>query len=190
MRLFIAINLPKKEKKRIHRAVRPIREQDLPVKWVDPDDFHLTLKFLGRVKKEAVDSVRECMDGVAGETEGFDVEIGGFGAFPTIRSPRVLWVGVEATPALRCLKQDLEWALGDHGFEAETRAFHPHLTMGRVRKGTQAGRFRGVDELAASMDYSGELKVRRIDLMQSQTTSSGARYSKLYTASLRVPATR
>ena len=190
MRLFIAINLPKKEKNRIHRAVRPIREEDLPVNWVDPDDYHLTLKFLGRVKKEAVDGIKERMDRVADETEGFDVEIGGFGAFPTIRSPRVLWVGVEATPALRCLKQDLEWALADEGFETETRAFHPHLTVGRVKKGAQAGRFRGVDELAASMDYSGELKVRRIDLMVSQTTSSGARYSKLYSTSLRVPATR
>lgn len=190
MRLFIAINLPKKEKERIHRAVRPVRDEDLPVKWVDLDDFHLTLKFLGSVKKDAVDGIRACMDRVAEETEGFDVEIGGFGAFPTIRSPRVFWVGVEATPALRCLKQDLEWALADHGFETETRAFHPHLTVGRVRKDAHAGRFRGVDDLAAAMEYSGELKVRRLDLMQSQTSSSGARYSKVYTTSLRVPATR
>lgn len=190
MRLFIAINLPKREKNRIHRAVRPFREADLPVKWVDADDLHLTLKFLGNVRKEEAGEVRECMDRIASSTEGFDVEIGGFGAFPTIRNPRVFWVGVEATPALRCLKQDLEWALTDHGFEAETRAFHPHLTVGRVRKDGQAGRFRGMDQLAASLEYSGELKVRRLDLMESQLSSSGARYGKVYTASLRVPATR
>ena len=117
MRLFIAINIPKKEKDRIQRASRPLLQADLPVRWVEPDNFHLTLKFLGEVRPEQAPDVEGVLERIATATQPFDLEVGGFGAFPTIRRPRVLWVGIEPSPALRCLKQDLEWALTDYGFD-------------------------------------------------------------------------
>jgi len=179
MRLFIAINIPKKERARIHRSVRALREKDYPVRWVSADRFHLTLKFLGEVSPDAVGGVEEVLESVAGKTAVFNLDIGGFGAFPTIRRPRVLWVGVEPSPALRCLKQDLEWALSDLGFERETRAFHPHFTLGRARANDGAGAFRGLDVLASELDYQAEATVHRIDLMESHLSSSGPRYEVL-----------
>lgn len=185
MRLFVAINVPKKEKDRIQRASRAIREADLPVRWVEPDNFHLTLKFLGEVRPEQVPDVEGVLERIAGTTQPFDMEVGGFGAFPTIRRPRVLWVGIEPSPALRCLKQDLEWALTDYGFERETRAFHPHLTLGRAQADGGAGIFRGLDEVVSKMDYRGGVKVRKLDLMQSHLSRSGAKYTILKSAQLK-----
>ncbi|MEJ2203055.1 MAG: RNA 2',3'-cyclic phosphodiesterase [Gemmatimonadota bacterium] len=177
MRIFIALNIPKKERQRIHRAARALREEHLPVRWVDPDAYHITLKFLGDVRPERVPGIEEALGRVATSTSPFQMGLGGFGAFPTIRNPRVVWMGVHASPELRCLKQDLEWGLADCGFEAETRAFHPHLTLGRTRGQDGAGAFRGLDDLVATMSFEGKVQVRTVDLMRSRLSKEGARYS-------------
>ena len=184
MRLFIALNLNKKERQRIIRAARPLREEGLPVRWVDEDHLHLTLKFLGEVRPDRVPALEEAMARVGEGTAPFAMNLGGFGAFPTIRRPRVLWLGVEASPALRCLKQDIEWGLTDCGFEAETRAFHPHMTLGRARAEDGAGAFRGLDDLVAAMDFAAEIPVRSVDLMRSVLSKGGAQYTRLSSAKL------
>ena len=184
MRLFVALNLPKKERERIYRAARPLRDEDFPVRWLDLDHFHVTLKFLGEVRRERVPQVEEAIARVASETRAFTTTLGGFGAFPTIRRPRVVWLGVGANPELRCLKQDLEWTLGDMGFEAETRAFHPHVTLGRASDSNGAGAFRGLDEKMADMVFKGSVKVHTLDLMRSQTSRTGAAYTLLSSAKL------
>jgi 2'-5' RNA ligase len=184
MRLFIALNLPKKERERIHRAARPLREEAMPVQWIEPKNFHVTLKFLGQVRPDRLGGIQGAIARVADSTAPFMTTVGGFGAFPTIRRPRVIWVGVSANPELRCLKQDLEWALGDHGFEPETRAFHPHLTLGRADSENGAGAFRGLDELVAELRFRGVVHVRTIDLMRSHLSKEGARYSIVSSAKL------
>lgn len=187
MRLFIALNLPEDVRQEIHQAASPLRENELPVRWLEEDTYHLTLKFLGEVRQEKVPRIEEVMHRVAETTGAFSLKVGGFGAFPTIRRPRVLWIGVEPTPALRCLKQDLEWGLTDHGFERETRAFHPHITLGRVESDQGAGAFRGLDELAAALDYRGEFDVDQVDLMRSHLSRKGARYTLVRSADLATP---
>lgn len=177
MRLFIALNLPENERDRIYQAAEPLRARGFPVRWIEPQKFHITLKFLGTVRSEMIPVVEKVVRKVASETDVFELSLGGFGAFPTIRRPRVLWVGVDPTPALRCLKQDLEWGLASHGFERETRAFHPHVTLGRASQGEGAGAFRGLDELAAELDYSASVPLRTVDVMRSQLSREGAQYT-------------
>ncbi len=184
MRLFIGLTFPKKQRQRIHRAARVLREEALPVRWVDLENYHVTLKFLGEVRPGDVPAIESAMTKVADGTATFATEFAGFGAFPTIRRPRVLWLRVDATAALRCLKQDLEWSLADCGFEAETRAFHPHITLGRADDRGGAGAFRGLDALVADMEFSTEVKVRTIDLMRSHLSKDGARYSIVSSAKL------
>ncbi len=184
MRLFIALNLPKKERQRIHRAARLLREGDLPVRWVELDNYHITLKFLGEVRPERVSEVEAALSNVGASTQPFALGLGGFGAFPTVRKPRVIWLGVNATPELRCLKQDIEWSLSDTGFEPETRAFHPHLTLGRADATDGAGAFRGLDDTMAGMQFECAVPVRTIDLMRSHVSREGARYSVLSSARL------
>ena len=173
MRLFVALNLTKKERDRIYRASKVLRECDLPVRWVGPEHYHVTLKFLGEVAEDRVGAVHEALNHVATTTAHLDLAVEGFGAFPTIRRPQVIWVGIEPSPALRCLKQDVEWALMGCGFDRETRAFHPHLTLGRADAQDGAGAFRGLDEKAANLVYQGQVMVRKLDLMRSHLSKGG-----------------
>jgi 2'-5' RNA ligase len=185
MRLFIALNLPKKERDRIYRASKILRECQLPVRWIEPEHFHVTLKFLGEVTDDRMEGVQEALRSVAMSTAHLDLSVEGFGAFPTIRRPEEIWVGIEPSPALRCLKQDVEWALMACGFERETRAFHPHLTLGRANGQDGAGAFRGLDDKAASLVYQGQVKVRRLDLMRTQLSKGGApRYTLQHSTAL------
>ncbi len=184
MRLFIALNLPPEEREGIQQAIAPLRGRDFPVRWVSPDHFHLTMKFLGEVEGDRVPDLDEVLRRVGRDTSPFSLCIGGFGAFPTIRRPRVLWVGVDPSPPLRCLKQDLEWALSELGFERETRAFHPHLTLGRVKSSEGAGAFRGLDAMASELEYDATVAVDAVDLMRSRLSPSGARYEVLSRISL------
>jgi len=174
MRLFVALNLSKKERDRIYRASKVLRECEFPVRWIEPEHYHVTLKFLGEVTEERLGGVQDALDHVASTTGRLDLAVEGFGAFPTIRRPQVIWVGIEPSPALRCLKQDVEWALMGCGFDRETRAFHPHLTLGRANDQDGAGAFRGLDEKAANLAYQGQVVVRKLDLMRSHLSKGGA----------------
>ena len=184
MRLFVALNLPKKERARIYRACKVLRECELPVRWVDPEHYHVTLKFLGEVREDRMEGVQDALNHVASATVKLDLAVEGFGAFPTIRRPQVIWVGIEPSPALRCLKQDVEWALMACGFDRETRAFHPHLTLGRADARDGAGAFRGLDDKAAGLTYQGQVKVRKLDLMRRQLSKGGVtRYTLQHSTS-------
>ena len=187
MRLFIALNLSDGAKEGVYDAARPLREAGLPVRWLDPETYHLTLKFLGNPHPDLTPRVSEAIDEVGGKNRSFSMEIRAFGAFPTIRRPRVLWAGVEPVLALRCLKQDVEWGLASLGFSRETSAFHPHITVGRARAETGAGAFRGLDALVADLDFRHHIDVTSVELMRSHLSRTGARYSVVSSAPLGTP---
>ena len=184
MRLFIALNLPADVRDALHTAARPLRDAGFPVRWVDAESLHVTLKFLGWVEPKRVAEVREAMTEVAAKSRPFELHIGGIGAFPSMRRPRVIWVGVEATPALRGLKQDLGWAFTPLGFERELRAFQPHITLGRAVRDSGAGEFREFERVLGDVVARAEVPVREIDLMQSHLSPSGARYERIASAPL------
>jgi 2'-5' RNA ligase len=190
MRLFLALSLPEADQARIHAAAAPLRDAGMPVQWHPPDRFHLTLKFLGDVHGDRVPGLEKAVARVAGATREFILSLGGFGAFPTIRRPQLLWLGADPSPALRCLKQDLEWGLAPHGFERETRAFHPHVSLGRSQAEEGAGSFRGLDELAAGLDFRLDVPIQSVDIIRSHRSSKGSRYSLLRAIPLRSVAPR
>lgn len=189
MRLFVAINFTAKDRQRMHRAARKLRETELPVRWEEVDHLHLTLKFLGEVRPEAAARVKQAVARVAEKTAPFTLQMNGAGAFPTLRRPRVVWLGAEASPELRCLKHDLEWELAPLGFQREVRAFHPHVTLGRATKEARAGDFRDFEALVGGLSYKAEIPVRTVDLMESHLSPRGARYDRLLAAKLGHPAT-
>jgi 2'-5' RNA ligase len=184
MRLFIAINFTAKDRQRMYSAGRKLREAELPVNWVDPDQLHLTLKFLGEVRPERVSDVQRAVAKVAEKTKPFVITMSGAGAFPTMRRPKVVWLGVDASAELRCLKHDLEWELAPLGFEREVRAFHPHVTVGRAKKTARAGDFRHFEALVNARKFEREIPVRSVDLMESHLSSKGARYDRRLVAKL------
>lgn len=184
MRLFIAINFTAKDRQRIWSAGRKMREAELPVRWVEPDQLHLTLKFLGEVRPERSVRVKEAVARVAEKTRPFEMALRGAGAFPTMRRPRVVWMGVEASAELRCLKHDLEWELAPLGYDREVRAFHPHITLGRATSQARAGDFRNFESLVNDMTFKREVAVRSVDVMESHLSSRGARYDRELSAKL------
>lgn len=182
MRLFVAINLKDEERRKLYKAAAPLRQSDMPVRWVEQSALHMTLKFLGEVRAPDVDAVMRAVAAVAAKAVPHDVRLAGFGAFPTIRRPHVIWAGAEATPELRSLKHDLEWELAALGFERELRAFQPHITLGRAREDSEAGEFRDLEELLGGIRYKGKVQIRHVDLMSSRLTDAGARYEILGSA--------
>jgi RNA 2',3'-cyclic 3'-phosphodiesterase len=184
MRLFIAVNFTAKDRQRMHRAARKVRETELPIRWEDVDQLHMTLKFLGEVRAEMGVRVKEAVARVAEKTAPFTMTMQGAGAFPTLRRPRVVWLAAEASPELRCLKHDLEWELAPLGFEREVRAFHPHVTLGRALKDARAGDFRDFEGLVSGISFKAEIPIRTVDLMESHLSSRGARYDRRMAAKL------
>lgn len=188
MRLFIALNLPESERERIVDAIRPLRESRLPVRWLPPESLHITMKFLGEVRPDRVPAITASIEDAASKSSPFTLPLGGFGAFPTLRRPRVLWLGAAATPELRCLKHDLEWGLAGHGYEREVRAFMPHVTLGRALSDAGAGDFRDLPDILTAIAYEGAVDVATVDLMRSHLLPDGARYEVLERIRLRSPA--
>jgi 2'-5' RNA ligase len=105
------------------------------VKWVEPENLHLTLKFLGEVPQEQIPAVQEALDRVARQHSPLEPEVSGLGAFPDSRRPRVVWAGVtEGREALIRLALHLNRELAHLGIAAEARPFAGHVTLGRIRQ--------------------------------------------------------
>ena len=110
---------------------------------------------------------------------------GVIGAFPNFRRPRVVWMGVSPEPKLELLHHDVEAAAAKLGFEMDGRPFRPHLTLARVKpRSTEAEILRALARAAKHIEFTEELFVESIDLMQSDLSSAGARYRVLASAPL------
>ena len=155
------------------------------VKWVEPENLHITLLFLGEVdQREIIDLCRATQKAVA-HLPAFTMSIAGVGCFPNARRPRTLWVGVEAGSEEVCAVHDaIETPLLEMGsYRRETRAYVPHVTLGRAR-GEAA-----MDELAKAMAghknwCAGETQVRDVQIMRSDVTPNGPIYTVLGRAKL------
>ena len=184
MRLFVAVNLPSSTRRAIWEAAAPLRAKRYPVRWVEQDAIHLTLKFLGEVDDTHEGEVRA---GLAAAVQGaklFALELNGFGAFPTPQRPRVIWAGCEAAPPLELLQHRLEQEMDRIGFPVEGRPFHPHLTLGRAKRGANPREFEGIADQLEAMTFRAEVTVRSLDLMQSTLAPGGAQYALRHAAEL------
>lgn len=184
VRLFIALHFDAGLLERLAAAEQPLRKADRrdQVRWVDPTGIHLTLKFLGEVDPgrvpALVDAVDEAVAGRAAPVLG----LGHLGAFPNLRRPRVIWVGlVEQGDALSPLQAAVEAATERLGWERERRAFQPHLTLGRVREGRDRQPQRldpALERVLAEVPpaTSDPAPQHVVALVRSHLSPSGARY--------------
>ncbi len=184
MRLFIAVNLPREERARLEREAGALRAARLPVRWVATDALHLTLKFLGEVAEARLAEIERSLTEVAADFAPFGLELAGLGAFPNLRNPRVVWVGVQAPPELAQLARAVEETMAGLGFPREDRPFSPHLTLGRAERDARAGDFRPLAALAAEFAFRAQVEARSADLMRSHLSPRGARYERLLAAPL------
>jgi RNA 2',3'-cyclic 3'-phosphodiesterase len=131
LRLFVAIEIPEPAKAAVEEAFRPWRDAFPQARWVPRENWHVTVKFLGRTWPRLEAWVPERIEAAAGEVPPFRAALAGLGSFPSRRRGRVLWAGLgDDGGGLEHLARALDEALIDE-FPAETRRFHPHLTVAR-----------------------------------------------------------
>jgi len=133
LRVFIAVPVGDSVRARASELIGTLSGTTAKVKWVDPHQLHLTLKFLGDVPQRDVADVCRAASRGAQAIEPFDLEIRGAGAFPHAARPRTVWLGAAAgADRMIALYDSIETTLAELGFRKEHRRFQPHLTLGRV----------------------------------------------------------
>ncbi|HET9425986.1 MAG TPA: RNA 2',3'-cyclic phosphodiesterase, partial [Gemmatimonadaceae bacterium] len=184
-RIFLAINPPAEVRRRIWDATVALREAHRGVAWVAEPKIHLTLKFLGVVPEAAVDPLSDAMVEVARTHAPPLVHLQTVGAFPDLRRPRVVWLGVDPEPRLELLHHDVEVACERIGHELDGRPYRPHLTLGRVREAGTADVIKALRMAARRVRFSDEFHVQSIDVMQSVPGSAGSTYTVLASAPMK-----
>ena len=184
VRTFIAVLISEELKRRIALVQEEFKKVAPEVKWVAEENFHVTLKFLGNVNAGSLGRISEAVAAAANGIEPFEIEVGGVGAFPSSRRPRVIWVGVTAgKQELVELAGRVDKQLEKLGFAREDRPFKSHITIGRVKEG------QGVENLVPALEraqvgYLGTVHVGSIALMKSDLRRDGPVYSVLSEISL------
>jgi 2'-5' RNA ligase len=183
IRSFIAIELPAEVKSALQRLQA---ELTLPqysfVKCVAPEGIHVTLKFLGNISPQKVTEVTGVMEQASQGVSPFQIQITDVGAFPNMRQPRVLWVGMKGElDKLIAWQKRIDDGLVPLGFAKEARPFTPHLTLARVRENCSPGDRRDLGETVAktSVDVDYKVMVNSLSLMKSQLSPGGAVYSRM-----------
>ena len=186
IRSFIAIDLPETVITAIRELQEEIRAYGFHIRWVRPENIHLTLKFLGDIKEDDREKITGAIfDSVKGFSP-ITLVAKGIGVFPGIKRPRIIWVGVSGDlEPLLGLQKRLEEALAGIGFEQENRRFKAHLTLGRI-KGRIDPKPLG-DALRAYMGFESKtFYADKIILYKSELRPTGAVYTKLVSAPLEV----
>ena len=182
-RCFVAVSAPEAVRGQatdIQAALQRCRE--LPgIRWLKPDAFHITLKFLGDVPVEDIPYIAQQLSIVSQGCRPTQTRLDRLGVFPNAKRPRVLWWGSdpEAVPAeFRAVHFHVQEALHLLGFEKEDRPFHPHLTLGRIRDNVNPGRVaEAIREIESGLEA--DFPIRHIELMESRLHPQGAVYETL-----------
>ncbi|MDX9702545.1 MAG: RNA 2',3'-cyclic phosphodiesterase [Candidatus Auribacterota bacterium] len=189
LRLFIALTLPDDIRATLEKVLSASASMPDKVKWVEPNNLHLTLKFLGNVPKFAVNKICSVIDVVISSRKKFVYELQGLGCFPNLARPRVLFAGAsQGMEQLKSIAQDFEDQLVALGFEKENRDFKPHITLGRFKHGH--GKTSVSNQLLTFIGnnkstYFGSFTVSNITLVQSILKADGPLYTPLYTQHLK-----
>ena len=185
MRLFLAINPPNELRGELARATESVRAVAPGLAWVAEPLVHFTLKFLGEQPPEAIEHLEPVLVRLTARHREILMHVQGIGAFPNFRRARVVWLGVDAEARLELLHHDLEVACEGLGFEVEGRPFRPHMTLARVKHPLDEDAARSLARAAKQIDFRAEFVVRSVDLMRSELSPAGSRYTTLVSAPLR-----
>ena len=185
MRTFLAVEISDPVRSKASKLISRLSRDATGVKWVEPDNLHLTLKFFGEISDDDVSKICTAVGDAVSPIRAFDCECVGIGAFPRIEHPRTIWVGLaDAQDRMARLQEAIEQSVSDLGFPREKRAFHGHLTLGRVRDS------HGMQKLSASLQEQSELslgttRVSKVTFFASQLRSPGPTYTPLARLTLR-----
>jgi RNA 2',3'-cyclic 3'-phosphodiesterase len=179
VRSFVSIDLDDKQiLSKVDSIDSSLSGLGADVKFVERENIHLTLKFLGNISTSKVAQVKNALTQV--KFRPFPLEIRGMGAFPNLKRMNVIWIGVgEGWSSVEEIYEQTEMLLHSVGFNRETRQFSPHITIARVRSGRKR------DEVADFLCHLGEevlgtFRVNQVRLKESTLSPSGPKYSTLF----------
>lgn len=182
MRLFVAVNFSPALRERLYAAAAPLRQASQHLRWLVPDTYHITLKFLGTLERAQTQPLEAALNEAAAAVQPFDLELGGLGAFPSLQRARIVWLGARAT-GLMTLRADVEQRFEPLGFPTEARPFHPHITMAKLAARARPVDLTDMERLLAPEAYQ-VVRVERVELMESKLSPAGALYALLHSAQL------
>ena len=179
IRAFIACDIPEGLLKKTSDIQDKLKKLDAEVSWTRIDGIHITLKFLGDIEQEIIERVADVIEEATTGQPPFEICIKGSGAFPNLKNPRVIWIGVEdLNKGLMHIQQALDGRIKALRFEPEETEFTPHLSLGRV-KGAK-GKERLSSAISGLKDIEiGSFTVDRVILYKSELKPAGAVYTKL-----------
>lgn len=179
MRAFIGIALPDTIRSSLAGLQRQLQESGADVKWVEADNLHVTMKFLDEITDEQRRTVEELLTHVAGQEPPFPLGLKEVGAFPSVRAPRVVWVGLEeGRESVVRIAEKIEQGCRTYGLRREERPFAAHVTLGRVRSPKRRDRL--AQRLQSTLWQPPEpFQVTTLTLYRSDLSSSGPRYTVL-----------
>jgi RNA 2',3'-cyclic 3'-phosphodiesterase len=179
IRSFIAIEIPELLRQKLREFLRELKSTGADVKWVRPEAIHLTLKFLGAVERDPLETLSLAFRPAVEKFSPFELKAQGAGCFPSFRNPRVVWMGlIEKEDAVSRIQREIETITAGLGFPSEDRPFKPHLTLGRVR--SPKGKISLTQRIEENSHLDlGSFRVERIILFRSDLRPEGAVYTKL-----------
>lgn len=188
IRSFIAIDLNPEIQRKLGEVIHQLKPASANVvRWVPENNIHITLKFLGDTSPANVEILKKILTVEANQVQPFDLKIEGVGAFPSIRRPRVIWVGIETPPVLFALQRAIDVETQRLGYTPEDRPFSPHLTLGRLAHNASPEEIRQVGDLlaASKIPISATVHVKTVVLFRSDLQPGGAVYTPIHVASLK-----
>ncbi|MEE9390399.1 MAG: RNA 2',3'-cyclic phosphodiesterase [Candidatus Aminicenantaceae bacterium] len=175
MRSFIAIEM---ESEAINSIRDQLRSANADIKFVEPGNLHLTLKFLGEIKDNLVNDIHNRMEESFKDFSKFEVQLRGVGVFPSLRYIKVMWVGIEENKEkLAKMQESLEDNISNLGFKKEGR-FKTHLTIGRVKSPRNKDKLAEIITTMKDKEID-KIKVDRVLLKKSVLTPKGPIYTTL-----------
>lgn len=172
MRTFIAALIPEEIKLEMKRYIMDMKPHWGGVKWENYEKLHLTLKFLGEVEESKIEKIESVLVELVRPYSPFRTAISGFGGFPNLRNPRVLFIGLSENHELLKLQCEIEERLEGFGFKKENRAFVSHVTIGRIRGRAQS---KGSFPVPQNTSFS----ITEIALMKSLLHPEGSKYTPI-----------
>jgi len=189
LRTFIAVEIPSHIQQAIQQKTELLRRAlgTTLVRWVPIQNVHLTLKFLGDISPANVDILTQMLGTAADSCAAFEMHFSGLGSFPSLRRPRVLFVGIQAPAGLEALYHAIESACARLGYASEERGFSPHLTIGRVKQDASKVDQQKIREMLAvtKIDSLGTAGVDSVHLYKSELKPTGAVYTQIFSAPLK-----
>lgn len=188
MRTFIALDFSPEIINKITEIINYFKTQtpQRALKWVAPQNLHLTIKFLGEVPENKIEQIKGLINQALRNENAFEIGVDGIGMYPNQHMPRVVWLGIEGSERLKGIHNKLDTTLEKADIPPDKRSFNPHLTIARIRRNTDKETVKEIGKTLSGfkVDSLGRCTINNIILYKSDLTPEGPEYTALLSSPL------